>query len=407
MKKYMKKRLYAYGSLLLTLTVLLALVLPLQQANQWEHSTQSTLSTSGGTRPARGSVQLYTCDPALASVFTSLAEAYTKQTGIQVTVITGSADSCGSDLEKAMASEAAPTLFCLHSREDMEKWQDSLYDLTGSALLEKLWSPDFALGADGKKLAITVDLEGSGLIYNATLMAQAGFTRSDIQDLADLEMVAQFITGKDLGYAAFSAIDLSATDHGSMACLLAGMLPTADALRSFWDLYLANSQRSGKSLDSFLAEDAVFYLGSTRDYEQVSGLGVSNLDILPAYSSAGSGLSCVSTLCWGVSSQAATQDIQQTLAFLDWLVTATEEGPAPIDGLGLLSPFRDAAAYSNLLEKKLRTYLSTEPATVSWDCCGSLSEDSLSALAAALATYSDDPTDENWQAVAAAYGADS
>ncbi len=397
-KYILKKRLYGYLGVALVLTLLLALALPARNAGRGQDSTGTTTSTSGTTLPAAGTVTVYTCDQSLYSTLCTLAEAYTGQTGIRVTVLTGN----HGDLDTLMAADQAPTLFCLHSLADMQKWQSSLYDLTGTALLEQLCAQEFALELEGKKLAVTMDFHSSGLIYNATLLAQTGFTRSDIQNFADLEVVCNYITAGSSGFAAFSPVDLTDTDHESAVCMLAGMLRSPDALRSFWDLYLAHAAKAGKSLEQFLQSDAVFYVGSSRDYDTVSELGANQLDFLPAYASGQSGLQCISTLAWGINSQAEEQDIQQTLAFWQWLVTAAQGSPAPIDSLGLLAPFRDAANYGNPLEKKLRSYIASDAVRVDWDSCEAMTDTQLGALAEALAAYSEAPTDENWQAVAAA-----
>ncbi len=396
-KKILKKRLLGYGGVALALALLLALTLPGRNNGPAEDSTQNSSATSGSTRPAAGSVNLFTCDKGLYSGLCTLAEAYTGQTGIPVTVLTGA----HADLDTLMATEQAPTLFCLHSQADMEKWQHSLHDLSAMALTGQLCSQGFALTLDGKKLALTMDFVGCGLIYNARLLGGVA-TWEDIYDFTTLELYSQLITD-NLGCAAFASIDLVDTDHNSMFCRTLGMLQSAETLRNFWDLYLENSSDTGQGLDEFLRGEAVFYVGTTRDYGTVSALGSEYLDFLPAYPSDDSGLQCISTLAWGISSKASAADIQQSLAFWQWLVTAGENSPAPVDSLGLLAPFRDAASYSNSLEKKLRGYLATTPIRASWDSCEMLTQAQREALSQALAAYSDNPTDESWQAVADAF----
>ncbi len=360
-------------------------------------SEQSSPTTQPSYNPAVGQVRVYTCDPALQAGFTTLAERYYQQTGIRV-LVTLAEGSCQEGLAQALASEEAPTLFCLHSQQDLERWSDSLYDLTGTSVLDKLVSPDFAMEQAGKILALTAHTQGYGLIYNASLLARAGFTRSDITDFTQLQLVSQYITSQDMGFAAFAAPALEAASHKGTACLLSGIGAAPGDLRTFWDLYIENGSSQEQGLASLLDTESVFCLGGSWDHGTLEPLGSSSLDILPAYTPSGGSLGYTVELCWGINGKTAKIDLQRTLEFLNWLVTA-QETDTPVDALGLFAPFTDAKSYANPLEKKLREYMTTEPICVRWQCCGGLDDQALQAFRQALAQYTADPTQENWEAV--------
>ncbi len=391
-----KKRLLGYGCLLLILVISLCLTAPKAPGPTDPVDRPPNSSSSENTQKA--TVRIYTCDQELYLAFTQLAEEYKAQTGVLVDVMMAGTNGCQSSLETAMGREDAPTILCLHSQEDMEKWKDSLYNLAGSQLLDQLCAGEFAMGMDGKLLAITADTQGYGLIYNASLLAMAGFTRSDITNFAALETITDFIADKDLTYGAFSSPDFSDASHRGLACLLAGTHRDPAQLRSFLSLY-SQKDPSGDGLQEFLQEEAVFYVGGSWDYEKVASLGSHNLDIMPAYSEQGGSLQYISTLCWGVNGNMPQNYVQDSLDFLLWLVTAGEDGSAPVDQLELLAPFRDAAYYADPLEKKLRGYMETETVQVAWDCCPNLNEQELQTLCQSLAAYVAKPDEETWQQV--------
>ncbi len=346
----------------------------------------------------RGTVRIYTCDATLYRHYLALADAYTAQNDVEVTVVLGEGD-CREALAAEMGSENAPTLLCLHSAEDLTYWQDSLYDLTGAAVISELYSLDFVKRAEDKILAVAADVQGYGLIYNASLLAQAGFTRSDITDFAYLELVCQRISKQKPGFSAFSGLDFSNAVHRDTACMLSGIAGDGEHLKRFLDLYLAHDKESSDPLQQFLDEKSLFYVGGTWDYEAVAALGDNKLELLPAYCTHGGSLKCITELCWGVNSRASDRDIRQTLDFMRWMVMARQDGPAPVDTLGFLAPYRGAGFYANKLEEKLRTYMSQEAVSVDWNCCNSMGQQQLQALNDALALYSKNSTVENWETV--------
>ncbi len=387
MKYFWKKRL---AGLVCTTALLLAACGP-------EATEAPPSSTAQPAEPIVYSVRIHTCSEALHTALSALADTYYRQTGVRVSVTLAQGD-CEAALAAAMAGEDPPTLLCLHSADAAQKWQDRLLDLTDSAPAKQLCDPAFGLSLGGKTLALAADVEGYGLIYNAALLARTGFTRSDIRDFSQLQLVSEFISGQDMGISAFSSPELDTGDHRGLACLLASAMEEAQ-LRSFWDLYIGHKDSGEQGLTAFLEQDAIFHLGGSWDYERLEALGSNSLDILPVFTPDGGSLQYTVELAWGISSLASEQDQQLTLRFWEWLLTADGGEPAPVDSLGLLAPYQGAAGYNNALEKKLRQYMNMEPVSVNWQGCR-LTPEQLEALSTALSAYAADPCEENWQPIA-------
>jgi raffinose/stachyose/melibiose transport system substrate-binding protein len=352
-------------------------------------------------------VVIFQHDPALEDAWYALAEAYTAQTGIAVTILNSGSADCVQALSLALEQEVAPTIFCLHHQDDLDVLQGYCLNLQSDRLLEQLCRDDFTLSTEDGVWGIANNVESYGLIYNASLLARTGYTGSDITSYESLANIAQFITknAQSLGVSAFTSPDLIGTHHGSLLCLLSGLQASDSDLRSFWDLYIANDIVGTDSIKDFLDQKAVFYLGGTWDYNALSPLTEiveNNLQMLPVYTSSDSenlGLYHSCTGYWSVNSQARQVDIDASLDFLRWLVTAQEGGAAPVDTLGLMSPYKGAVYTANPLEEVVRAYLREDLQSINWNSCDTLTPDQLSALGTALSAYTANPSDKTWAAV--------
>lgn len=362
--------------------------------NTTEDTAASSIPSGTGTSSTLvlpPEVRLYVCGQEDTAAIQTVATQYTALTGVTVRILTG-------DLATLMASNAAPTIFCLHSQAEAQRWQENLYDLSGTDVLAQLYNPDFALQLDGKPVALAMNVSAYGIFYNAELLGRTGYTRADITDFASFhqKVEAAATEGGSLGFHAFCTPDLTDPDFVAM---LSGIPGGADQIRSLLDLMLATGADLASSAEAFTAGQVVFHMGGSWEYEELSQLDFNKLDILPFFTENGSTLPCVCDTYWAVNSQCA--NLRASLDFLTWLVTATEDAPAPIDSLGGIAPFRDAASGDLFTRRLIRKYLATEPVTVRWEVAPGLEEAALQALSRALTAYAADPTDETWAAVAA------
>lgn len=344
---------------------------------------------STGTLPENaGVVRLYSCDEDFLPVFADLAAEYTALTGVEVVVLSPEADGCQATLQRYMESEDPPTVLCVHSQSQLKAWSNTLLDLEDTALAAALCNDGLGLRLDGKLLGIPAAVEGYGLLANSEVLSTV-LSRSDIMDFSALSMWVNIL--KDNSIKAFPTATFSLQD--AWILLMGEDLQSA---RAFIDLYLANGSTTGDPMTLFLDGKSAFYLGGTGDYDALAAstgtaLSVGNLDILPTYSAGA--LQYICDTAWCVNASARQEDIDATLAFLTWMVTAPEGGAAPVDRLETLAPFTDAAWYGNWLENKLRGYMRTEAAVIQWDG-GDLRT---GRLLIALEAYLGESTDENWQ----------
>ena len=97
-----------------------------------------------------GAVYYLNFKPEQADQWVALAEAYTKETGVPVTVVTAASGTYEQTLKSEMAKSEAPTLFQVNGPVGLASWKDYCYDLKDTAVYKDLSSDDFALiGDDG------------------------------------------------------------------------------------------------------------------------------------------------------------------------------------------------------------------------------------------------------------------
>ena len=362
-----------------------------------ERPTDTTVQPPETTVPeAPGVVRIYTCDERLHAIYVELASEFYAQTGTEVIVLAPATGDCEETLTQLLASDAPPTFFCIHSQQMLQQLQDQLLDLGNSQAAKELCSAVFGAQENGKVLALAADVSATGLLYNASKLASAGWTDDSLPDFVALSHAVNFMTSQ-LKLYTFTAPDF--TDAALMEDL-AGLFADSDQLRSFVDLYRKNTTSKTTTLNYFLKGTTIFYIGSTEDYGLVEALGSNNLRFMPAYSQGSTAVQYVCDHYWAVSAQGSRNDQAAAVAFLDWLVTG-QNGSVPADRLELMAPYRGASFAENVLQRNLRTYLAGSDARVSWQASGSVSE--LDAFTAALKAYIAAPNDENWEKVAALF----
>ena len=367
-------------------------LLPILGNTTATHSQPSILptgsdSTSTGPLPI-APIRLYICQREDAASYEALADQYFRQTGTPCQVVTG-------DLEDWMESDTPPTIFCLHSQADAARWQGALYDLSGSDALAQLYHPNFALTLDGKPVALAMDVTAYGIVYNAALLAQVGYTREDILDLSDFCQKVEAVTAEKirLGFSAFTAPDMTNT---RLAALLANGIQDPAALRTLLDLMRAN-QSKGNALSQFNTGKTVFYIAGAWEYAEFSQQGFHNLDFLPFFTGTDSRFPCISSFYWAIHSQAGEDLIAMALDFLYWTVTAGDDGAVPVDSLGIFAPFRSATGGPDVFHRLLlRKHLANANVILSWSLTAGMNPSALDTLTKAMNTYLSNPIDENW-----------
>ena len=394
-------------------------------------------ASTGGESASGGSVYYLNFKPEADAQWQALAETYTEQTGVPVTVVTAASGNYETMLKSEMAKTDAPTLFQVNGPVGLASWSDYCYDLTGTDFANELTSDDFKL-MDGDKLAgVAYVYEGYGIIVNTALLEEAGYTTADITDFESLKKVAEDITARkdELGFSAFTSAGMDGSSDWRFKTHLANMplyyefedegyegTPAEikgaylDNYRQIWDLYINNatcepSLLSAKTADDataeFLTGAAVFYQNGTWEYTNIADLGDENMDILPIYigvdGEENQGLCIGTENYWCVNAKASEEDIKATLDFMYWCVTSEEGTTAMAQDMGFICPFKNAKETPNVLNNKMNEAVASGKYSVAWDFNYIPSEEWKNGVGSALTSYAADQTDANWDAVVTAF----
>ena len=391
-----------------------------------------------GKKEAKGTVYYLNFKPEADAQWQELAKLYTDKTGVKVNVVTAAANQYETTLKSEMGKSEAPTLFQVNGPVGLASWKDYCYDLKDSDIAKQVTSDDFLLKDGDAVDGIGYAIESYGIIYNKNLLKKAGYTQDDIKSFDDLKKVAEDITkrSKDLGFSAFTSAGMDGSSDWRFKTHLANLpiyyeykadgISSTDAIKgtyldnykAIWDLYITDSTCAPSVLSSKTGEDAtaefalgeaVFYQNGTWAYSDLSSNGMSDesLGMLPIYIGAegeeNQGLCTGSENYWCVNKNAAPEDIQATLDFLNWVVTSDEGCNALSQDMGFVCPFKAFDNYpaTNPLINIANDYVSAGKTSVAWTFTTMPSEEWKNGVGSALLEYAQGTGD--WDAVVTAF----
>ena len=407
-----------------------------QQQDQQQEDAQGTEQSGGGQK---GSVYYLNFKPESNDAWQALAKQYTAETGVPVEVLTAASGEYNNTLTAQMGKSRMPTLFQCGNMQSLLDWGDYCLDLTGSKVLGEMTTTDFNLVEHDEVKAIGYCYEAFGIIVNKALLAKAGYTLDDITDFDSLKKVAEDIHARkgELGFDAFSSAGLESSSSWRFSGHLANMplyyefrdngvttQPSAitgeylDNYRAIWDLYIDNSSTEKTSLTTatgdmsigeFTSGKAVFFQNGTWEYANLTkaGMNPEDLAMIPIYCGVDgeedAGLCCGTENCWAVNSKASREDIQATLDFLYWVVTSDAGTEMMAREFGPI-PFKRAKQSENVFFNDANEYISNGNYTVTWAFNHTPNVDSWrSTVVSALAAYSAEKTNANWDKVTEAF----
>ena len=396
----------------------------------------SSDSGDSGSSEAEGKVYYLNFKPEADDYWQELAEVYTEETGVEVTVLTAASGEYEKTLKSEMAKTDAPTLFQVNGPVGLASWKDYCYDLSDSDIAGELTDDSFAL-MDGDKMAgIAYVIENYGIIYNKGLLEKAGYTADDITDFDSFKKVVEDITARkdELGFSAFTSAGMDSSSDWRFKTHLANLpiyyeykdegIDNTDAIkgtyldnyRQIWDLYINNAtceptEISTKTADDstaeFVTEEAVFYQNGTWEYNNIADIGDENLGILPIYigveGEENQGVCTGTENYWCVNSKASEEDIQATLDFMNWCVTSDEGVEAMCKDMGFVIPFESNLESENTLVNEANAYMEDGKTPVTWVFSTMPSEEWKNGVGSALTAYAADQTDANWDKVVSAF----
>ena len=395
---------------------------------------------NGGADASKGHVYYLQFKPEQDAQWQELAKTYTEKTGVQVDVFTAADNQYETTLASEIAKTDAPTLFQVNGPVGLENWKDYCYDLSDAAITKELTSQDFALkDSDGKVRGVAYVIETYGLITNKALLEKAGYKMEDIKDFESLKAIADDIHARaaELGFDAFAPAGMASGEGSSnwrFQTHLANLpiyyeykadgIGTTKAIKGsyldnfkkIWDLYITDSSADPALLSSlglapcqaeFVDGKAVFYQNGSWAYGDVKVLGDENLAWTPIYIDAegeeNQGVCTGSENYLCVNGNAAEEDIQATLDFLEWVVTSEEGTDALANKMKFVCPFKKAKEANNYLVKLANQMVADGKTPVSWNFPTMPSEQWKDDLGSALITYAAGQTEENWAKVQVAF----
>ena len=336
---------------------------------------------------SKGKVYYLNFKPESADQWKAIAETYTKETGVQVTVETAASNTYEQTLKSEMAKSEAPTLFQVNGPVGLANWKDYCDDLTNTAIYKQLTDQGQALTSDdgSQILAVPYVQESYGIIYNKDLLNQyfdASWSSvksiDDLNNFKALKTVATEIQSHkdDLGVGgAFTSAGFDSSsdwrfktqlanqplyfefkDNGSTTTQPATVKGTyLDNFKNIFDLYINNSTTDKTQLSSKTGDDAnsefslgeaVFYQNGTWAWTDMSNAGMEadNVGMLPIYigvdGEENQGLTTGSENYWCINTKASDLDKQATADFLEWMITSDEGKNALATEMGFSTPFK-------------------------------------------------------------------
>lgn len=387
-------------------------------------------------KEAGGKVYYLNFKPEADEYWQELAEAYTDETGVPVTVLTAASGEYEKTLKSEMAKTDAPTLFQVNGPVGLQGWKDYCYDLKDSDIAKELTDDSFALMDGDKMSGIAYVIENYGIIYNKGLLKKAGYSAKDITNFESFKKVVEDITARkdELGFSAFTSAGMDGSSDWRFKTHLANLpiyyeykdegINSTEAIkgtyldnyRQIWDLYINNAtckptEISTKTADDataeFVTEEAVFYQNGTWEYNNVVDLGDENLGMLPIYigveGEEEQGVCTGTENYWCVNAKASEEDIQATLDFMNWCVTSETGVQSMCEDMGFVIPFDANLESENVLVNEANKYLDEGKTPVSWNFSTMPSEEWKNGVGSALTAYAADQTDANWDKVVTAF----
>ncbi|MBR2582721.1 MAG: ABC transporter substrate-binding protein [Oscillospiraceae bacterium] len=432
-------------ALLLALVMIFALAACGQQAAPApaEKPADAPAAEAPAEAPAAdvGYVYWLNMKPEADAALQELAAAYTAETGVPCKIVTAASGTYSDTQTAEMAKSEPPTLFNMGNGAALLDWGDYALTLDGSAVMGELTTNDFNIVNDaGETKAIGWIYESFGIITNKALLEKAGHSVDEITDFASLKAVADDIHARadELGFDAFTSAGLDGSSSWRFSGHLANMplfyefrdnnvtvAPATltgaymDNFRNIWDLYINDSAAPKASLTTATGDQAeaefgegkaVFYQNGTWEWDALTNskfsLKPEDITMIPIYCGVDgeekAGLCSGTENCLAVNCKAPEAAQKATLDFLYWCVTS-EKGLETLCSIGDI-PFKAAPASANGFSNAGAELLAQGKYAVTWAFNFTPNVDSFRAtLVTALAAYSADQSDANWDKVVEAF----
>ena len=397
--------------------------------------TSSSTDTAAAANGAAGKVYYLNFKPEQDEQWQQLAKTYTEKTGVPVTVVTAASGEYETTLMSEMAKSDAPTLFQVNGPVGLANWKEYCYDLSSAPIANELTSDAFALKDGDATYGIAYVIESYGIITNKKLLEKAGYKVEDINSFDTLKAAADDIQARkdELGVkGAFASTGMDGSSDWRFKTHLANLpiyyeyqkegIGSTDAIKgefldkykAVFDLYITDStcdppDLAAKTGDDARAEfvngEAVFYQNGSWEYSSLSEkFADEDLAMIPIYfgvDDAKQGLCTGTENFWCVNKEAAQEDIDATLEFINWCVTSDEGTKCMGEDMGFVIPFKKAVESKNVFVKQDNEMTAAGKTPVSWNFPTMPSENWKNGVGSALTAYA--AGTGNWDGVVSAF----
>lgn len=341
----------------------------------------------GSSKKKTGSVYYLNFKPEVAEVWEEIADTYTKETGVDVRVITAASGTYEQVLQSEIAKREAPTLFQINGPIGYETWSKFCLDLKDTELYDHLLDKSLAVESNGGVYGIPYVVEGYGIIYNDSIMkkyfalpdkAVSISSAEEINNYDLLKAVVEDMTAhkEQLGIeGVFASTSLSSGEDWRWQTHLMNLpiyyefndkgvndldeidFTYADNFKNIFDLYVNNSCTDKMELGSKAVSDSMeeFAQGKVAmvqngnwawsQIESIDGnvVGEDDVKFLPIYIGVDGEESqgiCIGTENYfSVNSWASKEDQEATIDFMEWLFTSDVGKDYVTNKLGFIAPF--------------------------------------------------------------------
>lgn len=342
--------------------------------------------SNSGKDASEGSVYYLNFKPEVTDIWEEIAEKYTKETGVEVKIVTAASGNYESTLKSEIAKSDAPTLFQINGPIGYQSWKDYCADLSDTKFYKSLTDSSLAIkGEDGGVYGVPYTIEGYGIIYNDEIMqkyfAMSGAKVSSVEEITNydtLKVVVEDMQSKKdkLGIkGVFASTSLLPGEEWRWHTHLADIPVNAeyedkevsdldeieftynDNFKKVFDLYLNNSCTEATMLGSKGVSDSMaeFALGQVAMVQngnwawgqigEVQGNVVKeeNIKFMPIYmgleGEEEQGL-CIGTenyFC--INSQVSEASQKVSADFVNWLISSETGKDYMTNKLGNIAPF--------------------------------------------------------------------
>ncbi len=354
--------------------------------------------------------------PEIADIYEEIAQAYERETGTPVRVVTAASGTYEQTLKSEIVKKEAPVIFQINGPVGYAAWKDYCLDLSNSALYSHLTDKSLAIRDGEGVYGIPYVVEGYGIIYNEDItdkyFALSGratniSSMSEIKSFRDLKAVVEDMTARksELGIdGVFAATSLKSGEDWRWQTHLANVpmyyefldkesdltdssaykevdFSYADSFKNLFDLYLNNSTTDAKLLGSVQVADSMseFALGKCAmvqngnwAYSQIAGVNGNTVEaddvhFLPLYmgisEEEAQGLCIGTENYFAINKNASAEQQTAALAFLEWLFTSETGKDFVTNKLDFIAPFdtfEDADKPKDPLAKEISDWLEKE-----------------------------------------------